>query len=54
MTHAGPGAPRVATIPDMTKKPGPVLHLPSAVFHVYAPVDTPWVARALSHFTPVK
>jgi hypothetical protein len=24
------------------------------VFHVYVSVDTPWVAHALSHFTPVR
>jgi hypothetical protein len=24
------------------------------VFHVYASTDTPWVAHALSHFTPVR
>jgi hypothetical protein len=24
------------------------------VFHAYASVDTPWVAHALSHFTPVR
>jgi hypothetical protein len=24
------------------------------VFHVYASVDTPWVAHALSHYTPVR
>jgi hypothetical protein len=24
------------------------------VFHAYASVDTPWVARALSHYTPVR
>jgi hypothetical protein len=24
------------------------------VFHVYASADTPWVAHALSHFTPVR
>jgi hypothetical protein len=23
------------------------------VFHAYASVDTPWVAHALSHYTPV-
>jgi hypothetical protein len=54
MTHVGPGAPRVATIHDMTKKPGRVLPRPSAVFHVYVSADTPWVARTLSHCTPVK
>jgi hypothetical protein len=24
------------------------------VFHTYASTDTPWVAHALSHFTPVR
>jgi hypothetical protein len=24
------------------------------IFHVYASVDTPWVAHALSHYTPVR
>jgi hypothetical protein len=24
------------------------------VFHVYASADTPWVAHALSHYTPVR
>jgi hypothetical protein len=24
------------------------------VFHAYASVDTPWVAHALSHYTPVR
>jgi hypothetical protein len=47
-------APRVATIHDVTKKPGQVLPRPSAVFHVYASADTPWVAQTLSHYTSVK
>jgi hypothetical protein len=47
-------APRVATVHDVTKKLGRVLPRPSVVFHAYASVDTPWVARALSHCTPVK
>jgi hypothetical protein len=33
---------------------GPVLPHPSAVFHAYASVDTPWVAQTLSHYTSVK
>jgi hypothetical protein len=45
-------APRVATIHDVTKKSGRVLPHPSAVFHTYASVDTPWVARTLSYYTP--
>jgi hypothetical protein len=24
------------------------------IFHVYASADTPWVAHALSHYTPVR
>jgi hypothetical protein len=47
-------APRVATIHDVTKKPGWVLPRPSAVFHAYASADIPWVAQTLSRFTSVK
>jgi hypothetical protein len=47
-------APRVAIVHDMIKKLGWVLPRRSAVFHAYASVDTPWVARTLSHCTPVK
>jgi hypothetical protein len=47
-------APRVATIHDVTKKPGRVLPRPSAIFHAYASADTPWVARTLSYYTSVK
>jgi hypothetical protein len=47
-------APLVATIQDVTKKPGRVLPRPSAVFHAYASVDTPWMPRTLSHYTSVK
>jgi hypothetical protein len=47
-------APRVATVQDTVKESGRVLPCPSAVFHVYASVDTPWVAWTLSHFTPMK
>jgi hypothetical protein len=47
-------APRVATIHDVTKKSGRVLPRPSAIFHAYASVDTPWVARTLSHYTFMK
>jgi hypothetical protein len=47
-------APWVATIHDVTKKLGCVLPHPSVVFHTYASVDTLWVARTLSHCTPVK
>jgi hypothetical protein len=44
----------VATIHDVTKKPGRILPRPSAVFHTYASADTPWVAKTLSHYTSVK
>jgi hypothetical protein len=47
-------APRLATIHDMTRKPDWVLPHPSAIFHAYASVDTPWVAQTLSHYTSVK
>jgi hypothetical protein len=41
-THVSPGAPRVATIHDVTKKPGRVLPHPCTIFHMYASTDTPW------------
>jgi hypothetical protein len=44
----------VATVHDVIKESGRVLPRPSAVFHAYASVDTTWVARTLSHCTPVK
>jgi hypothetical protein len=44
----------VATVHDAVKESGRVLPHHSAVFHAYASVDTPWVARTLSHCTPVK
>jgi hypothetical protein len=47
-------APRVATIHDVTKKPGQILPRPSAIFHAYASTDILWVARTLSHFTSMK
>jgi hypothetical protein len=34
---------RVATVHDEAKKLGRVLPHPSAVFHVYASADTPWM-----------
>jgi hypothetical protein len=47
-------APRVATIHDAIKKTIRV-HLSLVhVFHAYALTDTPWVAHALSHCTPVR
>jgi hypothetical protein len=33
---------------------GRVLPCPSAVFYAFGSVDTPWVARTISHCTPMK
>jgi hypothetical protein len=44
----------VATVHDAVKESGRVLPRHSVVFHTYASADTPWVARTLSHCTPVK
>jgi hypothetical protein len=44
----------VATVHDAVKESGRVLPRPSATYHAYASVDTPWVARTLSHCTSVK
>jgi hypothetical protein len=38
----------------VVKESGRVLPHPSAVFHAYASVDTPWVAQTLSHCTHMK
>jgi hypothetical protein len=38
-------APQVATVPDTVKELARVLPHPRAVFHAYAPAETPWVAR---------
>jgi hypothetical protein len=54
MTHAGPEEPRGTTIHNVINKPVRVLPSPSVVFHAYGSADTPWVARTLSHCTPVK
>jgi hypothetical protein len=43
-THVGQGAPQVTIIHDAVKESGWVLPHPSAIFHVYASMDTPWVA----------
>jgi hypothetical protein len=53
-THVGPKDPRVAIIHDTVK--GTIrAHLTLVhVFHAYALVDTPWVAHALSNYTPVR
>jgi hypothetical protein len=47
-------APWVVTIHDTVKEIIKVHLTLMHVFHVYASVDTPWVARALSHCTPVR
>jgi hypothetical protein len=47
-------APQVATVDNDYQRVEPGLPYPSAIFHVYASVETPWVAQTLSHFTPVK
>jgi hypothetical protein len=47
-------APQVATIHDAVKKTIRAPPHPVHVFHVYASADTPWVAHALSHYTPVR
>jgi hypothetical protein len=44
----------VATVHDVIKESGRVLPHPSAVFYAYASTETPWVARTVSHCTPVK
>jgi hypothetical protein len=40
--------PRVATVHEVIKELGQVLPRPSAVFHVNASADNPWVAQTLS------
>jgi hypothetical protein len=47
-------APQVATVHNAVKESGWVLPPPSVIFHAYALMDTPWVARTLSYCTPVK
>jgi hypothetical protein len=44
----------VAIVHDAVKESGWVLPHPSVIFHAYASADTPWVARTLSHCTPMK
>jgi hypothetical protein len=47
-------APRVATVHNAVKETI-MAHLTIVhVFHAYALADTPWVAQALSHFTPIR
>jgi hypothetical protein len=43
----------VATIHDMVKETFRAHLTLVHIFHVYASVDTPWVAHALSHCTPL-
>jgi hypothetical protein len=47
-------APRVATVHDAVREMIRVHLTLVHVFHAYASVDTPWVAHALSHYTPVR
>jgi hypothetical protein len=47
-------APRVATVHDTVKESGQIIPCPSVIFHAYASADTPWVARTLSYYTPMK
>jgi hypothetical protein len=47
-------APQVATAHNAVKEMIRVHLTLVHVFHAYASVDTPWVAHALSHFTPVR
>jgi hypothetical protein len=46
--------PRVATVHDAVKETISAHLTLVHVFHVYASADTPWVAYALSHYTPVR
>jgi hypothetical protein len=47
-------APRVATVHDAVKEMIRAHLTLVHVFHTYASVDTPWVAHAVSHYTPVR
>jgi hypothetical protein len=47
-------APRVATVHDAVKEMIRAHLTLVHVFHMYASVDTPWVAHALSDYTPVR
>jgi hypothetical protein len=47
-------APRVATIHDVVKETIRTHLTVVHIFHAYASPDTPWVAHALSHCTPVR
>jgi hypothetical protein len=47
-------APQVVTVHDAVKETIKAHLTLVHVFHMYASVDTSWVAYALSHFTPVR
>jgi hypothetical protein len=47
-------APRVATVHDAVKEMIRAHLTLVNIFHTYASADTPWVAHALSHYTPVR
>jgi hypothetical protein len=47
-------APRVATVHDVVKDTIRAHHTIVHIFHAYASADTPWVAHALSHYTPIR
>jgi hypothetical protein len=44
----------VATINDVVKETIRAHLTLVHVFHAYASADTPWVAHALSHYTPIR
>jgi hypothetical protein len=46
--------PRVATVHDAIKETIRAHLTLVHIFHAYALADTPWVAHALSHYTPVR
>jgi hypothetical protein len=47
-------APRVAIVHDAVKEMIKAHLTLVHVFHAYASADTPWVADALSHYTPIR
>jgi hypothetical protein len=47
-------APRVATVHDVVKEMISAHLTLVHIFHAYALADTPWVAHALSHYTPIR
>jgi hypothetical protein len=47
-------APRVAIVHNAVKETIRAHLTLVHVFHAYASTDTPWVAHALSHFTPIR